>query len=553
MVRPVVVLSLLCFAACDSRALPLAGDGGGPDVNPSPAVDGAPAARSCPATEPALAAGCPVGGQVCPYQQGSCLTVYRCADGRWLQIVGCSHATGCPKVPPSAGSACPASHLGLDCFYPGEPCSESSIVQCNGAVWQAVNGCPVRTSQIYCTLREVLDPGGQLAFQLPGKQLDHPALALAGTQLLVAFRASAGVDGSHAVYARRLETARPEPVSVAAPAAGEAVGRDAVSGPALGFVRDRFTLAWAANDGWPGATDHQPGTFVRGLPLTASPLPDVLVDAAGSGVSSLAVRPGAGWLASRYPVTGKSSSGYAVALTGLGPANEAIASSRTVVADEAAELPWFATPVPVAMARVVPWRAGFAVAVPVPASGDLWDDSGIALHLIADTAPRFEPSSTVRLDVGFPTRLSIAALEDDSVVVAYRGQWDGAPPGGAQFRIERVAADGTRTKVSTIQTYVGDPIGAGPVVVPFDRQGYVVGWTTVAPGASGGALHLQIYRAKNTRASHYTQVVPGLRSTDQLALAYAETDRSLHVAFSVQDSAGWSHIYRNRLVCGAAN
>jgi len=551
MLRPVVFLSLLCLAACDSRALPLAVDGGGPDESPAPGVDGAPGAQACPAAEPALAAACPVGGQVCPYQRGSCLTVYRCEDGHWLEIVGCSHAAGCPKAPPAEGSACPASLLGLDCFYPGEPCSESSIVQCDGAVWRAVNGCPGRTSQIHCTLREVLDPGEQLAFELSGKQLDHPALALAGTQLLVAFRASAGVDGSHAVYARRLETARPEPVPVVTPAASDRVGRDAVSGPALGFVRDRFTLAWAANDGWPGATNHQPGTFVRGLPLGALPLADVLVDAAGSGVSALAVRPGAGWLASRFPVTGKSSSGYAVALTGLGPANEAIASSRTVVADEAAELPWFATPVPVAMARVVPWRAGFAAAVPVPASGDFSDDSGIALHLIADTAPRFEPSSTVRLDVGFPTRLSIAALEDDSVVVAYRGQWDGAPPGGAQFRMERVAADGTRTKVSTIQTYVGDPLGAGPVVVPFDRQGYVVGWTTVASGASSGTLHLQIYSAKNTRGNHYTQVVPGLRPTGQLALAYAETDRSLHVAFSAQDTTGWSRVYRNRLICGA--
>jgi hypothetical protein len=261
------------------------------------------------------------------------------------------------------------------------------------------------------------------------------------------------------------------------------------------------------------------------------------------------VRPGVGWLASRYPVVGPNGSAHAVALAGLGPTNQTV--SRTVIADEAAELPWFATPVPVALARIAPREHGFVVAAPVPATGDVWDDSGVAIHWLADAEPRFEPTSTVRMAVSLPTRLSIAVLEDDSVVVAYRGQWDGAPPSTPLFRMERVTADGTRTKVSTIQTCGGDPLGAGPIVVPFDR-GYAVGWTTVAGGAASGTLHVQLYKGThNTRKMHLEQTISGLRTSDRLALAYAETDRSLHVAFSLQDSNGWSRIHRTRLICGA--
>lgn len=567
-----------CVAAaiggCGSRKLMVSLDGasgGPPDLSPPvtiPTADLPPTALSCPASPPTPAAACPLTGQVCPYAppedsdpSPGCHRVFRCDAGRWLQIVGCLQTIqGCPAQRPARGASCSSAVKGQNCYYraAGQPCDEGSIAQCDGKVWRHVNGCPTRDEkpvQETCAIQPTLDP--EPVLEQPGKQLDAPAIAVAGTQAMVAVVVSAGKDETHGTYLHRVDTSRPQDEKkLTWPGDAMLLGRDSISAPALGFARDRFILAWVANDGWPGTTSHQPGAFVRGVPLSGDPAPkEVLVEAAGSTISSLAVAGGGGWLAFRHP-SSHDAAKSAVSRIALGTDLAPLPSSRAVIADEGEPPTWFQQPIPLAFARVVRRSSGYVVAAPVAAAGDAADDSGIRVCFHEEAAPA-EPTC-VRLAVGFPARMSIAALHDGSVAVAYAGVgWDKTPPATAPFKIVRVFADGTSSPVSNL-VVASDPLASGPHLVPFDR-GFAAAWTTVKnPGQKSGALHLRLFKAQSSSTTHssfgeLTRELPDLRSTDRLAIAYAHTDRSLHLAWSLNGGDGLSRVYRQRLICGASN
>jgi hypothetical protein len=565
---------VLCMVAtsCGSRPTAVASDGSvviGPDqsvptTKPTP-IPGPPA-RSCPSDPPSPASHCTDNGQVCPYgqvnpQDGECFVVHRCDEHRWLQIVGCLQGgqLGCPATAPVRGSDCRSFTKGQNCYYPphvDSPCDESSIAQCDGATWRHVNGCPTRdggTVQETCVIQPTLDP--EPVYEKAGKQVDAPAVAVAGTQAMVAMVISGGEDSAHGIYAHRRDTSRPkEEQAVIWPAPYMLVGRDAVSSPALTFTSDRFVLAWQANDGWPQATDHVPGVLVRGIPLNGDPASaEILIDKNGSGVSSLATALEGGWLAYRHPSPNDSQKvKQAVSLVSLG--SDLTPSPGAVIADEAAPLAWYQSPMPLAFARVARWSGGFVEVAPAPAAGDLWDDSGI--RACFHTTGQSEPACR-RLPVGYPSRMSIAAIWDDTAVVAYAGFWDSAPPASGPFRIERVSSDGAGTQISNLIVADGS-LAFGPLVVPFDN-GFAVAWTTVKnKTGKGGAIHLRLFHVSpsgNTThpgQGELTQAVPDLRASDRLGLAYAHTDRSLHLVWSTNGSDGLSRVYRQRLICGAS-
>jgi hypothetical protein len=550
-----VFVCVCCLSACGTRALTTsdAGEttsdtGESTDLKePSTGADAAPPS-SCPATQPPIASACSIVGQVCPYATSQAQTVYRCRDGLWQQIVGVGSTEDCPASPPAEHTPCAGSLVGRDCFYEHGTCTASSIIQCDGAVWRHVNGCPSR-SPVSCKLRLDLKDV-QLAFHHPSKQLDQPALALSGTQLMVALKTSGGGDPAHAIHAVRFDTSRPVSLPATKPTSASRVGRDAVSTPALVFSRDSFLLGWAANDGWPAATNHQPGVFVRSLPLKGPRSADVLVDDEGLSVPALALWGERGWIGSRFPVKTDLQK-RAAALASIDAKPLVFAGSRVVVADEAAETPWFAKPVPLATVRAASWSGGFIMAFPVVASGDLTDDSGILVDFLKPQASGYKPYKRTRLAVSLPSRISLAALDDGSAIVAYRGQWDDAPKSAPLFRVQRVYPDGKVVKVSSLATYFSDPLGSGPHVVPFDN-GYLVAWTTINPTTNGGGtLHAQIYSSQNMRRQLYEQPLDAIIATDRLAVAYADVDRSLHLAWSAMGADGYSRIHRQRMICGS--
>jgi hypothetical protein len=279
---------------------------------------------------------------------------------------------------------------------------------------------------------------------------------------------------------------------------------------------------------------------------------DVLVDHHGLSVPTLALWGTRGWIGTRLPAKADLQK-RAASLTSIDAQPLVFSESRVVVADEAAKTPWYAKPVPLATVRAAGWSGGFIMAFPVIASGDFSDDSGILVDFLKAQASGYKPYKRTRLAVSLPSRMSLAALDDGSAIVAYRGQWDGAPKSTPLFKVQRVYPDGKVVKVSSLATYFSNPLGSGPHVVPFD-SGYLVAWTTIAPMANGGGtLHVQVYSSKNTRRQLYKQPLDAIRATDRLAVAYADVDRSLHLAWSAMGTAGYSRIHRQRLICGAGD
>jgi hypothetical protein len=547
---------VVTVGGCGSRPLAQSFDGGSPSPEAGTKTPSLPPApTSCPTTPPQLAAGCGWLGQVCPYTTTGCYKVFRCDESRWLEIVGCLKTTqGCPDQAPASRSACGSAVKGQNCYYAttGNACEASSIVQCDGALWRHVNGCATRDQgsiQETCPLQTTFD--AEVVFEKPGKQVEYPAIAVAGTQVMVAVDVSAGKDNSRGIYLHRLDSSRPQDEQkLIQPPEAMLLGRDPSSNPSLAFARDRFLLAWVADDGWPQATDHQPGAFVRSIPLDGAPSKEILVDATASTISSLELFFAGGSLAYRH-VSPHVAAKSAVSLVTLGSELAPVASSRELLADEGAPLEWFQAPIPLAFARVARRGAGYVVASPVAAAGDFVDDSGVQVCFHDPTA---SAAPCTRLTIGYPERMSVVAIGDGSVVLAYAGVgWTTNPPAVGPFRIKRVLGDGTTSDVSNIIVSDGT-LASGPHLVPFDR-GFAVAWTTVnEPGKKGGTLHVRRFQQTAGSFSHPSELkrtLPELSSSDRLAIAFAHTDRSLHLAWSVNGADGLSRVYRQRLICGS--
>ena len=546
----VAIALLLVGTGCGHRSAVGAGDGGhdsaaaaAADAGTLPRPEGTPQTHPCPLcpeTPPTPTGACSVNGQLCTFGSSSCQSAWRCDAGRWQLIADCVASSVCPATAPVDGSACTAALRGQDCFYSPPCCTAAAIAQCDGNSWRHVNGCPGRDLVDTCPLVPTLP--SPLAAMHPAKQVDHPALALAGTQLLLAVTASAGMIGGEGIHVTRVQTAPAAAPAPFVPELDRPDGRDPGSSPVLAWDGARFLLAWHATDGWPVTVNHQPGVFVQGVPRQDG-WPELLVDDRGSSATDLVMSSSARWLTYRH-ASPSNPAKSAASIVALGPEGQPIGGTRNILADEGAEVPWFAEPPPVALAQVEPWEGGAVVAAPAIAAGDEWDDSGIRLHFLDAGATTFSPSREVRLAVGFPKHLALAALGDGSVVVAYVPA--SLPPGPVSFAMARVSKEGAITKLTAPS--IDGSLNSGPALAPFE-QGFAVAWSS----ASSGKVHVQIYGPAGTVASqaNFETQVPGLSAHDRLALVFGQTDRSLHLAWSAQDAQGLSRVHRQRLICGS--
>ena len=327
----------------------------------------------CPQLPPTAASACGTNGQVCAYftgKMGPCDDVgtddrvaYLCQENAWLEIARCVEWGSCPDEPPKDGEPCTSN--GLDCFYSTGGCDAKGIVQCAGPIWRHVNACATRNVHGCMGWTPVLAAEESFG-ETSTLDLNSPRISLAGTQLLTVWTVGGGDGSEHSIRGVLSQTAAP---SQAGSWKGSIlVGRDAISNPAVAFSRDRFMVAWGANDGWPNGTSGQSGLFVRTVPLYGD-TPDLLVSAQGLAPTGVALGPSGGWVGWVAP-SPYDPNKYAALLAPLDQAFSPLASDAVTVADEGLE-EWFAPPIPNATVRPVRLPDGaFAIAYPAPASGD---------------------------------------------------------------------------------------------------------------------------------------------------------------------------------------
>ncbi len=529
-------------------------------VSPEASADGsspdAIAELACPVQPPALAAPCSIDGQVCSYSTGKtgpCDDVgtddrqaFRCEGGAWLEIARCVEWGACPSEAPQDGAAC--ATLGLDCFYSTDGCQPSGIVQCSGPVWRHVNACAPRTMNSCFGWNAVLpEPESYGTDSAGAHDISYPAIALAGTQALATWHFGGGDESEHSIRGVVAQTAAPSMAGTWS-TQSTLLGRDAVTNPRVSFFRDRFVLAWGANDGWPIHTDGQPGTFVRSLPLNGELGPDLLIDPWGQAPTGVALGPVSGWVGWRAQ-SPTDATKYAASVARLDSSYAPVAGSAIVVADEGLQ-EWFAPPIPNATVRPLPLAGGgFALVFPAPASGDLWDDSGIVVNYYDPGAT--QPYAFARAAVGLPNRVAAAPLADHSVLVAYTLA-DGYAPDNALLRLAVVHEDTTWDPVTAI--YQSDETLAwGPKLVPMD-DGVLLAWST-APKESPGyvvTLHIWSFDPDGAQGSSVDVELPGMPPSETFDVAYAEVDRSLHAVWSpvwgVEDKV--DRVLHQRWVCG---
>lgn len=525
----------------------------GSDAMPADASDATPL-PGCPAKMPSLASECPIEGQICAYKTGKTgpcddngthdQTPWRCEDGRWLEIGRCLEWGECPAEPPADGTPC--STPGLDCFYSRDNCAAESLIQCGGPIWQHVNACKPRSVHECIGLVQAYEVDAVLAPEL-GKDLSMPVVALAGTQALVAFLRGGGDTPDHDIYATLLQTAVPS-MAQTFNAAGFKVGRDAISNPVVAFGRNRFVVAWGANDGWPTGTSGVPGLFARRMMLDEQPGEDVLIDPAGIAPSGLALDLEDGWLGYRIQAPSNDSKYAAIALA-LGTSEAPDPGTKQIVADET-KSEWFAPPVPNALARVAGYAGGFQVAFPAIASGDAWDDSGIIVQFY--TGWLHTPAASVRASVGLPDRLSLAALRDGSAIVAFTRPGEGSDPAAPPFHLVHVQQENKYEQLPD-----PNPDGAllafGPRIVAAE-EGFALVWTTTDPNAPNpsATLHLQLVGPDGSYGSGITRSLAPLSADGRIDVAYGRTDRSLHVVWSPESGMDPQpdRVLYQRWVCG---
>ncbi len=510
----------------------------------------------CPEEPPSLGNGCAVPGQVCAYatgEKGPCddagqndRVAWRCQDGGWLEIARCVKWSACPGDPPAIGDPCDGDTTGLDCFYSADDvCAPSSIAQCDGVQWQHVNACPHRSVPGAFSLVHTEPSVDLTAVTHPQQQVSYPAVALAGTQMLMTYSVSAGMLPDHGTYGHFLQTAVPSQASPYSPSDDDLWGADSVSNPCVTRSGGRFLLAWAANDGWPVHTGGVPGTYVRTVPLHEPPHSSLLVEESGSAPTAIVMQPGGGRMAYRH-ASEEDPSKHAASVVVLSDTGEPAPMTKETLADETSSH-GFVLPVPRAFVRMERWQDGFVYAYPVTATGDAWDDSGIMVEFHESANPNGEPVK-VRLTVGMPRRASVATLRDGSVVVAHRRAGDDLGP---PFRLARAWADGTWEELTDPpQTGVDETLGSGPVIVPFE-DGFAVAWTSMpfeAPTAEGWPrAFVRVGGDLSYEQWWSSSAVMGLGPSDLIALSYGVVDRSLHLAWS-RNTGGLSTIERQRLV-----
>jgi hypothetical protein len=510
---------------------------------------------------------CATPGQLCTYhrgKQGPCddvgtddLVAWKCERGEWLEIARCVDQTGCPQAPPQDGASCAASSIGLDCFYSSEAFAPSSIAQCEGLHWRHVNALDGHSLSELCWLEPTLSQDKTRAAHAADQNVGAPALALAGTQMLLAYDVSGGSSMHHAVHAHLVQTAVPWMAADHASAMSEALGRDCISTPHLGQARARFVLGWGANDGWPETTANQPGVFVRPVPLHQPPGADALVDPGAVAVTALSTSPNGGWIGMRSEIPGNETK-HRASVMALDANGMPVAGSAHVVADESASAGMV---VPVRVATVAIARRGdqgFVMAAPAPATGDFWDDSGVLVWFFSSWEPAFAPTSMVRVVVGAPERVAVAALRDGTAVVIYATP-DGASPQGAGLpRSVRVWPDGKQAKLPDLQLPSDGytELRAGPRVVAFD-DGFAAVFTRYpyeSPGPVPDKLMVAVGDGSNWGGTGRTwETKLGAASPSRgLAIGASEVDRTLHLAWELPSSGGiGAGIHRQRLVCQA--
>ncbi len=528
-------------------------DGTLPDV-----IADAVVVTSCADLPPVLNEACAVPGHVCAYalgKQGPCDDVgtadrvgWRCEPSGWLEIARCVEWGACPPTPPADGDACDESVLGLDCYYSSdEGCERGSIAQCDGMRWWHVNACPDRDVPDGFVLVSSLTEPDLTAVAHAEQQVTQPSLAVAGTQLLMAYYVSAGYLQDHGIHGHVVQTSAPVQTAPYYTTSTDLLGHDAVSNPRVTYAEGRFILSWGANDGWPVHTNGVPGLYVRTVPLHDPPYSSPLVDEGGGAPTGLVMQPEGGRVAYRYSVVGTGK--YAAAVVVLDSKGAPAPLTKVTLADETVST-GFALPVPVAFVRIAPWEKGFAYLFPVTASGDVWDDSGLMVQFHDSAKNPTEDPPVVRLTVGMPRRAGIATLRDGSVVVAY-AKVDTEPEGPPLFRLLRVRPTGEWDPLpDPPQPALGEDLGAGPVIVPFE-DGFGVGWTSI-PAESPGPVAWPRVMVRTGEALDHEEMwvgdaVQGMQPSDAIALAYGRVDRTLHVAWT-RSSTGLSTIERQRLI-----
>lgn len=512
-------------------------------------VDG-PAAE-CPKDPPLTGSACGEVGAVCTYRRGkigpcsdasaSDQVVSRCEKDGWLEIARCIDPTACPPVMPTEGQSC--APLGLDCFYSAPTCATGAIFQCESSHWHATNDCGARAKETACVLTPTLDGDARVLLDTKGTVADRATLGAAGTQVMAAYTLTPMLGGTESVAASVFQTAVPTtPTTLPFTGSGPFVGD---SMPALDFVHDRFSLAYGARStARVGAYFHSfvldSGTWSPpgGLPTTPTLEVDVASVVAGGALH--------GWMVTRSAL-GDAKSGIgtlAVVFTDGRPRDTlALADERPTGRPD---IP----PLEHAWAKVARWKDGFVLAASVPASGDLFDDTGINVWFVADPSA-ITLEKHVRLAVGQTTGGDVVALADGTVVVGYQPSPSTLPR--YPYELVSVQLDGTTKELPKIDVGVAE--SPGPLsLVPFDA-GFVAAFSAVRPALPDyvpGFVTVSMRDATGAMiVSPILEDAPDLRTGVPLGVAFSAADRALHVAWTraPEGPSASMQIVRQRFVC----
>lgn len=519
---------------------------------------------SCPTspTPSLLGSPCTIEGQVCVYPSASCQAAsahdaWRCQYSRWLMIAQCADSSGCPQEP-SSEQQCDED--GRDCFYSSPAaCTTSSILQCSGR-WWPMNECR-GAARVACDHLLATVPAGRRLLQADANHsVRHPDLALAGTQLLVAYRTSSSTTSEAAMglYAHQVQTSRPVSVLPAQPQAGMAIGSNTISRPRVAFAVDRYLFAWAQRTSdIPGAP---PRIVAASWPAAGSPpwlhlIDEDGIDADGreptalalSNAADLADRP-FGWIGYRLPIVETDEVKALARVVAFGVDHEPIASTRIDVATEVTSPP-FQAEVPHATVQIIPWGDGFAAAAPIGETGDLYSTRGLIVAF-SDTEGNFDlPLSTRAINLPFiPLDLSLAALEDGSIVVAFA---DTRPDLSAVFfRLWRVRPGEDPTELPSSMS-ASPHLVAGPVLASFEG-GFAM--ASLGLGDDGeGALEVKLLDLNGDSRTAMTVSGLAVHPSSLLPFIYGTTDRALVVAWEDPPAENGSRaISWQRFVCAVA-
>ena len=521
-------------------------DGGTPlDAALPPAKDAAvPEARDCPTDLPKNGSACAATGALCTYVRGKfgpCSDVgannqlaYRCEETGWLEIARCIDKTSCPAARPRAFEPC--TQEGLDCFYDASStCAEDAIMQCAEGHFIAVNRCGTGAraeGPLIATLkdeRRLVVDGGSFPVSSIGA-------AIAGTQLMIGalVRPPPHQTGNRFL----VQTAVPTASARFSPTAETLFMGEVIAPPRIAFFRDRFLFAYPISD----EADALPGLMTETVPLDGSKGSRSLVDGTAIEGGGIAIGGADGafvafrsWLKDSAPAHGAFTMSLDLDGKARGP--------RTLLADELTHMP-MGVPVRHAYVHVSRWKGGYVFVAPTPASGDLYDDSGVGVWFAPLGATRLDDKPKTILTIG-DQEVSVAALSDGSAVLAYTS--DPRAPGPVTFHLTRVMPDGSQRPLPPETTERVD----GPVLPSLvaREDGFAMAWiSSVASPADGTVMHVAL-RTRDALGGPAMTVrwsVDGADPKSRPELVYAPVDGTLHALWT---GGSPSRIYRERLIC----